>query len=188
MGQKWKKGINMKNNKKALINESSIKNSKTIIPQTELNEEHYKCKDPALLFYTSDFIADAMFLSLEQVGKLALLMAHRHWQGRRFTRGEVLKICGDTEEDPEIFSRYEIDANGFYYNATVEKAIEKRTKYSKSRSDNKKGKTKTHKKNISKSYENHIENENENGIEDENESLYNNKADKYIDIEEIVYE
>ena len=174
----------MANNKKALNDEGSKSNNSIITENTE--ECPYKCKDPALLFYSSDFIADTIFLSLEQIGKLALLMAHRHWQEQRLTKDEILKICRDTTPDPEIFSRYKIDNNGFYYNATIEKAIEKRKKYSESRSKNKKGKTKKDKKNISKSYENHIEDETEILHTDAVENSYNNQSN-IKEMKEIVY-
>ena len=83
------------------------------------------------------------------MGKLALLMAYRHWLGRRLTYDEILKICKDEKPDPEIFSRYKKDNNGYYYNPEIEKAIEKRKLYSESRSRNRKGKSKKHVNNIS---------------------------------------
>lgn len=135
----------MQDNKNALNIEDTNNTSDNIIIQ---NEE-IKCKDPAILFYTSDFIATSNLLSLEQMGKLALLMAYRHWLGRRLTYDEILKICKDEKPDPEIFSRYKKDNNGYYYNPEIEKAIEKRKLYSESRSRNRKGKSKKHVNNIS---------------------------------------
>lgn len=163
----------MPNNKKAPLNESINNSSENIIAQND----DIKCKDPAILFYTSDFIADTFCLSLEQTGKLALLMAHRHWKGQRLTYNEILKICRDEEPDPEIFSRYKKDSNGYYYNPEIEKAIEKRKQYSESRSRNRKGKCKKYMNNTSKTYDNHIENRNENKRADVNENFINNKEE-----------
>lgn len=134
----------MLDNKNAPSNESTNKLPNDIVTQPE----EIKCKDPAILFYTSDFIATSNLLSLEQMGKLALLMAYRHWFSRRLTYNEMLKICKDEKPDPEIFSRYKQDNNGCYYNPEIEKAIEKRKQYSESRSRNRKGKSKKHVNNI----------------------------------------
>lgn len=161
----------MPDNKKTLLNESINNSSENIIAQ---NDE-IKCKDPAILFYTSDFIADTFYLTLEQAGKLALLMAHRHWMDRRLSYNEILTICKDTEPDKAIFDRYKKDSNGYYYNPTVEKAIQKRKQYSESRSRNRKGKCKKQVNNTSKTYENHTENRNENKSADASKNFINNK-------------
>ncbi len=137
----------MQNNENAL-NIESINNHSSSTSIAQNQPEIIKCKDPAILFYTSDFIADTFYLTMEQIGKLALLMAHRHWRGKRFSFEEILKICRDEKPDKEIFERYIKDQNGFYYNPQIEKAIEKRKQYSESRSRNRKGKYKKHVNNI----------------------------------------
>ncbi len=128
----------MTDNKKPPFDGSINNSSENIIT----HNDEIKCKDPAILFYTSDFIADTFCLSIAQAGKLALLMAHRHWKGRRLTYDEILTICRDTEPDKAVLERYIKDHNGYYYNPEIEKAIEKRRQYSESRSRNRKGKNK----------------------------------------------
>lgn len=121
-------------------------------------------KDPAFLFYSSDFLTGTMFMSNEQVGKYIRLICAQH-QKKRLTEKDMLFICGSYDE--VIFSKFKKDDDGFY-NERCEIEILKRKKYSESRSNNRKKSTKstTSKKsninNISKSYVKHMENENEN--------------------------
>jgi uncharacterized protein YdaU (DUF1376 family) len=123
-------------------------------------------KDPAFLFYSSDFLTGTMFMSDEQVGKYIRLLCAQHQKGR-LTEKEMINICKTYDED--IFSKFEKDEQGMYYNLRCEVEIEKRKKYSLSRSTNRKSKSKDkkHMINICKTYEQHmeIENINENKIE-----------------------
>lgn len=105
-----------------------------------------KNKDPAVLFYTSDFLAGTMLLSYEQKGKYIDLLCLQHLNGR-LSLEDMLKICG--ERDPKIFAKFEVDENGLYYNPRMEKEAIKRREYSESRRKNKNAK-----KNISTSCDN----------------------------------
>lgn len=102
-----------------------------------------KNKDPAVLFYTSDFLAGTMLLSYEQKGKYIDLLCLQHLNGR-LSLEDMLKICG--ERDPKIFAKFEVDENGLYYNPRMEREAIKRREYSESRRKNKNAK-----KNISPS-------------------------------------
>ncbi len=110
-------------------------------------------KDPAVLFYTSDFLTGTMTMSNEQKGKYITLLCLQH-QKTTLTEKDMLNICGTYDKD--IFSKFKQDG-GDFYNERMRIEHEKRSKYSKSRSENRK----KAENNICKSYDKHMENENE---------------------------
>jgi hypothetical protein len=55
-------------------------------------------KDPAFLFYSSDFLTGTMFMDNEQVGKFIRLMCAQHQKGR-LSEKDMLKICGTHDAD-----------------------------------------------------------------------------------------
>ena len=114
-------------------------------------------KDPAFLFYSSDFLTGTMFMDNEQVGKFIRLMCAQHQKGR-LTEKDMLKICGTHDED--IWSKFARDGGGLFYNERLEQEVNKRKAYSESRRNNRKKKEDMN--NISKTYVKHMENENEN--------------------------
>jgi len=114
-------------------------------------------KDPAFLFYSSDFLTGTMLFTNEQVGKYIRLMCFQHQHGH-LSKQDMLKIC-DTHDD-DIFSKFVSDADGKYYNERLETEISKRIAYSESRRKNRESKKDM--SNICKSYVEHMENENEN--------------------------
>jgi hypothetical protein len=114
-------------------------------------------KDPAFLFYSSDFLTGTMFMDNEQVGKFIRLICAQHQKGR-LTEKDMLKICVTHDED--IFSKFAVDGAGLYYNERLEQEVEKRKAYSESRRNNRKKKEDMI--DTSLSYVPHMENENEN--------------------------
>jgi hypothetical protein len=120
-------------------------------------------KDPAFLFYSSDFLTGTMFMDNEQVGKFIRLICAQHQKGR-LTEKDMLKICGTHDED--IFEKFALDGAGLYYNERLEQEVEKRKAYSESRRNNRKKKEDMI--DTSLSYVQHMENENE------NENIINN--------------
>lgn len=125
-------------------------------------------KDPAFLFYSSDFLTGTALMSDEQVGKYIKLLCYQHQKGH-LTERDMLKICLTHDED--IFCKFEKDENGLYYNARLQQEVEKRKAYSESRRQNR---IKKDMNNISNSYDKHMENENENVIVNRN-SIKNKK-------------
>lgn len=123
-------------------------------------------KDPAFLFYSSDFLTGTTLMSHEQVGKYIRLLCLQHQTGR-LSEQDMIDLCGG--KDDKIWSKFVQDKNGFFFNKRLEEESEKRKKYCKSRGQNKKGKK--HTKNISKSYDSHMENENENINRDDNKDV-----------------
>ena len=116
-------------------------------------------KDPAVLFYTSDFLTGVRRMTYEQVGKYITLLCMQHQYGS-LTEKDMLHICGTYDED--IWCKFEKTDAGFL-NKRMHEEAEKRKRYSESRRNNKiKGIESKHMTNICESYDKHMENENEN--------------------------
>lgn len=122
-------------------------------------------KDPAFLFYSSDFLTGTMTMSNEQVGKYIRLLCLQHQKGV-LSELDMNFICGTY--DKQIFDKFEKTDEG-YYNKRLKFEAEKRANFCKSRSENRDGKGKTKQKKIRKSYVKHMENENEDVIKDKND-------------------
>lgn len=119
-------------------------------------------KDPAFLFYSSDFLSGTMLMTDEEIGQYIKLICLQHQKGH-LKEKDILNICKTHNE--EIFSKFKIDEEGNYYNERLETEINKRKAYSESRRNNRKKKEEktTYEedmKNICNSYEKHMENEN----------------------------
>ena len=143
-----------------------------------MEQEHVN-KDPAFLFYSSDFLTGTMFMTDSQLGKYIKILCTQHQKGH-LSEKDMLKIC--KRYDKDIFEKFTKDDDGKYYNIRLESEITKRKDYSKSRANNRKNKL-TY-ENICFSYVKHMENENENiNINDINilkEYINNNKLDNII--------
>ena len=139
-------------------------------------EKEYINKDPAFLFYSSDFLTGTMFMTDSQLGKYIKILCTQHQKGH-LSEKDMLKIC--KRYDKDIFEKFVKDNDGKYYNIRLESEIAKRKEYSKSRSDNRKNKLTE--ENICYSYVKHMENENIN-INNINilEYINNNKLDNII--------
>lgn len=96
-------------------------------------------KDPAVLFYTSDFLTGTFTMNYEQRGKYITLLCLQHQQG--FLTDEDLKnVLDDT--DIKIFSKFEKLSDGLFYNIKLKNESERRKSYTESRRSNRQGKTK----------------------------------------------
>lgn len=136
-------------------------------------------KDPAFLFYSSDFLSGTMLMTDEEVGQYIRLLCLQHQKGH-LKEKDILNICKTHNE--EIFSKFKIDEEGNYYNERLETEINKRKAYSESRRNNRKKKEEktTYEedmKNICNSYEKHMENENININKNINIIKNNSKRD-----------
>jgi hypothetical protein len=136
-------------------------------------------KDPAFLFYSSDFITGVAFMSDEQVGKYIRLLCMQHLHGR-LSEKHMMHIC--KTYDADIFAKFKKDDNGLYFNQRVEDEINKRKNFTDSRKANRISK----KTIISSTYEKHMsphmENENENENENKDESKNEKKAKPKVEI------
>jgi len=133
-------------------------------------------KDPAFLFYSSDFLTGTMFLTNEQIGIFIRLLCVQHQKGR-LREKDMLKICKTYDED--VFEMFTKDDENLFYNERLEAEVNKRKAYSESRRNNRKNKT-TPLKNTSLTYVKHMENENEN----ENVIINRNRNKSNIPTEE----
>ena len=125
--------------------------------------------DPAILFYTSDFLTGILTMTNEQVGKYIKLLCLQHQKFPNYlTKKDMLNICITYDED--IFGKFIKNLDGKFYNQRMENEILKRKAYSESRRINRMSKKSKKKngKNISKTYVKHMENENENEIVNRN--------------------
>jgi hypothetical protein len=114
-------------------------------------------KDPAFLFYSSDFLTGTLLMSMEQKGKFITLLCIQHQKGH-LSEKDMLHICGSYDED--VFTKFQKDEQGKFYNIRLEEEVDKRKAYSESRRNNRKKKEDIN--NTSLSYVQHMENENEN--------------------------
>ena len=83
----------------------------------------YETKDPAVLFYTRDFLVGVMTMSDEQVGKYIKLLCLQHQKGH-LKETEMLQVCGGIDET--VFLKFTVDENGLYYNERMEYEINRR--------------------------------------------------------------
>lgn len=144
-------------------------------------------KDPAFLFYHQDFFTGVSDMTNEETGayiKCMCIQASKNGISEK----HMSIICQSQEVHNLIKSKFVLNPEtNLFENLRLKSEIDKRKKYSKSRSNNRKKGIKDFDKDaiISKSYDKHMENENE--IEDENEKENENKKSKVekIDFEQI---
>lgn len=128
-------------------------------------------KDPAFLFYSSDFLSGTMLMTDEEIGQYIKLLCLQHQKGH-LKEKDMLNICKTYNED--IFSKFKKDEEGNYYNERLEYEANKRKAYSESRRNNRKKKETYEKdmKNICNLYEQHMGNANAN----ENRNINKNNS------------
>lgn len=152
-------------------------------------------KDPAVLFYTSDFLTGCALMSMAQRGKYITLLCLQHQQGH-LSEEDMLDVCGAV--DPKIWRKFKQDDDGLFYNERMDQEQIKRQNYALSRSENGKkgGRPKKHNESeseasenhmlsICKAYEKHTENENINTLinrDIKSIDKSNSKKDKETDI------
>ena len=122
-------------------------------------------KDPAMLFYTADFLIGVMFLDMAERGQYITLLCLQQQKGH-LTLSEIQKVVGDVS--PAVLEKFITDEDGRYYNARAEVEINKRNAFVNSRI--KSGNTPKQTKSVCEAYACHTHKrmENENDIEIEN--------------------
>ena len=123
-------------------------------------------KDPAFLFYSSDFLVGTYTMTDTQVGQYVRLMCLQHQHGH-LDEATVLKVLVNNL-DADVLCKFRMDGDGRYYNERLDAEVGKRRDYSRSRAENRTRKASYVKdmSNICDSYVEHMENENEIEIED----------------------
>ena len=127
-------------------------------------------KDPAFLFYSSDFLTGCVDLTMEERGQYITLICLQHQKGHISEKTIRLSV-GNVSVD--VLNKFKKDENGLLYNERVEEEIEKRRIYAESRRKNgalggrpKKPYAKPNGKPYDKPIENLPENEDENENKD----------------------
>lgn len=111
-------------------------------------------KDPAVLFYTSDFLSGTFTMTNEQVGKYIRLLCLQHQKGK-LTEKDMLSIC--SAYDVDIWDKFKI-IDGVFINERMNNEAIRRQKFSESRRNNAKSPKND---NTSKAYAKHMETETE---------------------------
>ena len=116
-------------------------------------------KDPAILFYTADFLTGTAYFTDEQRGQYIRLLCEQHQVGH-IPEQHMINIC-KTYDSP-VLKKFIKDDDGNYFNERMETEVEKRKSYSESRRNNRMAKAE--KKDMNKHMSNHMsvhmENEN----------------------------
>lgn len=90
-------------------------------------------KDPAFLFYSSDFLSGVSDLTMEERGQYITLICLQHQKGR-LNKKTISLSLGLISLDVRL--KFSEDENGNLFNERLEIEIEKRKKFCESRSNN----------------------------------------------------
>lgn len=90
-------------------------------------------KDPAVLFYTADFLTGTAFFDDTQRGQYIRLLCEQHQIGH-IPENHMLSVCFSLASP--VVSKFKKDENGMYFNERMELEIIKRRQFSESRSIN----------------------------------------------------
>jgi len=90
-------------------------------------------KDPAVLFYTSDFLSGTAFFTDEQKGQYITLLCQQH-QSDIIPEEHMIKVCGSINSP--VVSKFK-KTNGGYYNVRMREEKERRAAYCEGRRKNK---------------------------------------------------
>jgi len=147
-------------------------------------------KDPAVLFYTKDFLVATLGMSMEERGQYITLLCYQHQNGH--IKEETIRLLVGSVS-VSVLDKFKKDTDGMYYNERMDSEIEKRQNFVKTRQENglKGGRPRNKKpsgkpngypngKPNGKPTENLIGNGNENGNKDEIVDEFFNKVwDEY---------
>lgn len=90
-------------------------------------------KDPAFLFYTSDFLTGVIDMSMKERGQYITLLCLQHQRGH-LTMKEIVKTVGRPSD--ELMSKYVRDSDGKYFNVRADAEIAKRDAHCKKQREN----------------------------------------------------
>lgn len=113
-------------------------------------------RDPAVLFYTSDFLTGTSFFSYEERGQYITLLCQQHQAGS-IPENHMISVCKSL--DSVVAKKFIRDDDGTYYQWRMREETERRSNYCRSRSNNKSGRPP--KEIIRKSYDYRMETEDE---------------------------
>jgi len=90
-------------------------------------------KDPAVLFYTSDFLSSTITMTMEQKGKYITLLCIQHQQ--TYLTDEDLDVIL-SDKDKKIRDKFIKQTDGTYVNIKLKSESERRKAYTESRRNN----------------------------------------------------
>lgn len=124
-------------------------------------------KDPAVLFYTSDFLTGVADLTMEERGQYITILCLQHQKGH-LSEKTIRLTVGSISVD--VMSKLRQDENGLFFSERMDQEIENRIKFLESRRNNGKlgGRPKSEKP-LGKPLGYPLAKANEKLIEDENE-------------------
>ena len=133
-------------------------------------------KDPAFLFYSSDFLNGVADLTMEERGQFITLLCLQHQKGT-LTDKTIRLSLGSVSVD--VLSKFLKDKDGNFYNERLSEEIEKRIQFTESRRNNgsKGGRPKNNTKPIGLAKHNLMEDVNENENEDINTNVNKEKVE-----------
>lgn len=93
--------------------------------------------DPAVLFYTSDFLTGVMDMSMEERGMYITLLCYQHQKGH-IEEKTIRFLLGYAKDNlPEVIMKhFKIDNEGKYYNERMDIEKDKRSKFVETRRKN----------------------------------------------------
>lgn len=83
-------------------------------------------KDPAFLFYASDFLTGVSDLSMDERGVYITLLCLQHQKGRLTKK--MISLCGGNAT-ADVMAKFRQDENGLFYNERLEVEIDKRKQH-----------------------------------------------------------
>jgi hypothetical protein len=119
-------------------------------------------KDPAVLFYTSDFLSGVIDMDMDERGQYITLLCAQHQKGR-LSEKTIRLLVGSVSVS--VLAKFKRDENGLYFNERMEFEAIKRAQFTDSRRNNgeKGGRPRKPTQNLVDNHmPNHMENENEN--------------------------
>ncbi|MGW8324138.1 MAG: GIY-YIG nuclease family protein [Desulfobacterales bacterium] len=90
-------------------------------------------KDPAVLFYTSDFLSGTSFFTKSQRGEYITLLCEQH-QLYSIPEEHLIEVCGSLESP--VAKKFKKDTDGTWFNIRMREETIKRQKYCDSRRKN----------------------------------------------------
>ena len=84
-----------------------------------------KNKDPAVLFYTADFLADTVLWSYEELGRYIKLLCIQHLQDGI----SDVDFNSVADGNPRISSKFNLDDDGFYRNKRMKDESDRRKEF-----------------------------------------------------------
>ena len=90
-------------------------------------------RDPAFLFYSSDFLTGIIDLSMEERGQYITLLCIQHQKGH--LSQETIRFCVGNAS-VKVMSKFRQDEEGLYYNKRLDAEIDNRANFVESRREN----------------------------------------------------